>query len=311
MAGNRSSRGESMHITIRQLQVFESVATYLSYTRAAEQLHLTQPAVSMQVKQLEAVVGVALFEQIGKRVFLTRAGEVMLDHCRRINRQIDDLKHEVAELGHADHGRLRVTIASTVNYFAARMLARFSRRYPDVGITLDVTNREALLKKLEDNEPDIVLMGQPPEGIDVDAWPFKENPLIVIASPGHRLARRRQIPLTALADQVFVIREPGSGTRMAMERMFDARGFEPVKRIEMSGNEAIKQSVEAGLGLAVVSRHTVELELESGRLVELRVQGFPIVRQWYLAHRRGKRLSPTAQTFKEFVLDAGAADNGG
>lgn len=294
-----------MHITIRQLQVFEAVARQLSFTRAAEELHLTQPAVSMQVKQLESSVGLSLFEQLGKRVFMTQAGETMLRHAQTIMRHLATAREEMDELKGVDSGRLRIAVASTVNYFATRLLATFARLHPSVQITLDVTNRETLLQKLEDNQPDVVLMGKPPKDLDLDADAFMDNPLIMIARPDHPLSKRRSIALKELNEETFVVRESGSGTRIAMERFFDQKSFAPSATIEMTGNETIKQSVDAGLGLAIVSVHTVELELTLERLIRLDIRGMPIMRRWYVGHRRGKRLSPTAQAFRQFVLDEG------
>ncbi len=299
-----------MHITIRQLQVFEAVARQLSYTRAAEELHLTQPAVSMQIKQLESSVGLSLFEQLGKRVFMTQAGETMLRHAQTIIRHLGIAQEEMDELKGVDSGRLRIAVASTVNYFATRLLATFTRLHPSVQITLDVTNRETLLQKLEDNQPDVVLMGKPPKDLDLDADAFMDNPLIMIARPDHPLSKHRPIALKELAAETFVVRELGSGTRIAMERFFDQKSFVPNGTIEMTGNETIKQSVEAGLGLAIVSVHTVELELALERLGRLDIQGMPIMRRWYVGHRRGKRLSPTAQAFRQFVLDEGTRQAG-
>ena len=294
-----------MHITIRQLQVFEAVARQLSYTRAAEELHLTQPAVSMQIKQLEISVGLSLFEQLGKRVFMTQAGETMLRHAQTIMRHLATAREEMDELKGVDSGRLRIAVASTVNYFATRLLATFTRLHPSVQVTLDVTNRETLLQKLEDNQPDVVLMGKPPKALDLDADAFMDNPLIMIARPDHPLSKHRSIALKELTEETFVVREPGSGTRIAMERFFDQKSFAPSATIEMTGNETIKQSVDAGLGLAIVSVHTVELELALERLIRLDIRGMPIMRRWYVGHRRGKRLSPTAQAFRQFVLDEG------
>ena len=295
-----------MHITIRQLQVFEAVARHLSYTRAAEDLYLTQPAVSMQVKQLEGSAGLPLFEQIGKKIYLTQAGETMLVHARTIMQHLAVAGEEMNELLGVDSGRLRIAIASTVNYFATRLLATFAREHPAVEISLDVANRESLLARLDENVPDLVLMGQPPKDMDLVSESFMDNPLIVISALNHPLVGRRNILLSDLAQEKFLVREPGSGTRIAMERCFTENDFDYQKGIELTGNEAIKQSVEAGLGLAVVSAHTVELELTLKRLIQLNVQGFPIMRRWYVVHRRGKRLSPTAEAFRKFVLEAGA-----
>jgi DNA-binding transcriptional LysR family regulator len=295
-----------MHITIRQLQVFDAVARHLSYTRAAEELHLTQPAVSMQIKQLEGSVGLPLFEQIGKTIYLTQAGDAMLSHARSIMQNLAAAEEEMDQLKGVDSGRLKVAIASTVNYFATQLLAVFAREHPTVEISLDVTNREALLSRLEANIPDLVLMGKPPADLDLIAEPFMDNPLIMIASPDHPLAGKKNVRLTELEGEDFVVREPGSGTRVAMERFFAEQGFIHQKGMELMGNEAVKQGVEAGLGLAVVSVHTVEQELTLHRLVPLHVHGLPIMRRWYVAHRRGKKLSATARSFRDFVLRAGA-----
>lgn len=294
-----------MHFTIRQLQVFEAVARNLSFTKAADELHLTQPAVSMQIKQLESSVGLPLFEQVGKKVHLTEPGEVLLGHSRHVTERLNTARHELNDLKGVEAGRLKIAVVSTVNYFAARLLAEFTARYPGVQVSLDVTNRRDVLHKLELNEPDIVLMGQPPQDLEVVSAPFHINPLIVITSPSHPLSTRKKLTARDLNGETFVMREQGSGTRNAMERFFEEWSMKPGKALEMGGNEAIKQSVEAGIGLAVVSRHTAELELDVGRLVELEVQGFPIERRWYVVHRQGKRLSPTALEFRRFVMEKG------
>jgi len=293
----------SMHITIRQLQVFASVAKHLSYTRAAEELHLTQPAVSMQVKQLEKSVGLNLFEQVGKKIYLTEAGSVVLEHAISITSKLSSIENDLEQLKGIDGGRLTVCIASTVNYFATRLISRFSQAYPSVQISLDVTNRHDLLKRLETNEPDLVLMGRPPPSADLTSTAFMDNPLVIIANPHHPLAKQNNIPIERLADEKFVLREQGSGTRSAMEEMFKQYRVEPQIGTQLSGNESIKQAVEAGLGLALVSFHTVDLELKAKRLTTLDVQHFPILKKWHIGHRSGKHLSATAQAFWDFVLE--------
>ncbi len=292
-----------MHLTFRQLQVFECVARQRSFTRAARELHLSQPAVSMQVKQLENAVGLPLFEQLGKQIHLTDAGEVVLGLSRRVDGELREAMEAIEALKGVESGRLRIAVATTVNYFAARLLSRFCSQYPRVRVSLDVTNRQAVLHRLEENSADIVLMGQPPAGLDVEAEHFMDNPLVVIAPPNHSLVGRRRVPLAALAQETFLIREPGSGTRSAMERFFAEKGITPRISVEMTSNEAIKQSVEAGLGLGVVSKHTVELECGAGRLEVLDIKSFPIRRKWFVVHRQGKRLSSAATAFREFVLN--------
>ena len=291
-----------MHLTLRQMKVFEAVARLGSYTRAAEELHLTQPAVSMQIKQLEENAGLPLFEQLGKKIYLTQAGQEMQHYCRSIAQQLDEVDKVIAEMKGVKRGRLVIAVASTANYFAARLLATFSQRYPQVTISLDVTNREGLLDHLDANDIDMVIMGRPPEGLDLVAEPFTENPLVVIAAPNHPLVATERIPLEWLQQETFVVREQGSGTRTAMERFFAEKRVRLSTGMEMSSNEAIKQAVQAGLGLGIVSIHTLQLELETKRLAILDVEFFPILRHWYVVHRQGKRLSPVAQLFKEFVI---------
>ncbi len=296
-----------MNISLRQLRVFEAVARHLSHTRAAEELHLTQPAVSMQVRQLEDEVGLPLFERLGKRILLTEAGQEILHYSLTVNRSLREMEEVLESLKGVNRGRLQIAVASTVNYFAPRLLAVFQRRYPGIGLRLDVTNRENLVQLLDSNAVDLVLMGLPPTDIDVESEPFMDNPLVVIAPPDHPLAGARQIPLARLAGEIFVMRETGSGTRQAMERFFSERALTIRQGMQMTRNEAVKQAVRSGLGLSVVSLHTIELELETRRLVTLDVEGFPDRRHWYLVYRRGKRLSPAAGAFRDFVLAEAAS----
>ena len=291
-----------LHLTLRQLKVFESVARHLNYTRAAEELHLTQPAVSMQVKQLEDQLGVALFEQLGKRIHLTEAGREVLTYARSITQQLDELEGVLNRMKGLGGGRLRISVASTANYFIPTLLGNFSRRYPDVTVSLDVTNRETLLRQLAENTVDLVVMGQPPAEADVEAQAFLKNPLVIVAPPGHPLASQKGTPLTRLQEEIFLVRESGSGTRMAMERFFAERGMRLKTGMEVGSNEAIKQ---IGPGrpraLGLLSRATIEQELALKRLAVLDIEDFPIMRHWYVVHRRGKRLSAPAQKFKEFL----------
>ncbi len=291
-----------MHLTLRQLKVFEAVARRLSYRRAAEELFLTQPAVSMQVKSLEKQLGVALFEQLGKRVHLTEAGREVCTYARAVTQQLDELETVLNRLKGLSGGRLRISVATTANYFIPTLLGTFSRRYPDVTVSLDVTNRETLLRQLTENSIDLAIMGQPPAEADVEAQVFLDNPLVIVAPTDHPLASQRKIPLTRLQEEIFLVREPGSGTRIAMERFFAQQQMHLKTGMEVGSNEAIKQSVQAGLGLGLLSRATIEQELLLKRLVVLDVADFPIMRHWYVVHRRGKRLSAATEAFKQFVL---------
>lgn len=292
-----------MNITIRQFQIFEAVAQHLSYTRAAEVLYLSQPAVSMQIKQLESEVEMPLFERLGKKLFLTDAGEELLIYACNISQQLVELDDVLNEIRGSERGRLTIAVATTANYFALKLLGEFYKRFPGTIISFDVTNRESLLNHLNDNTADMVIMGQPPEGMDVEATVFMDNPLVVIAPKGHELISKKQIPLSVLQQETFIMREHGSGTRIAMERFFEQSGYSISSVMEMSSNEAINQAVEAGLGLGIVSRHTLELELALERLHILDVQSFPIMRHWYLVHRKQKRLTALMDAFKRLVID--------
>ncbi|HSH30546.1 MAG TPA: LysR family transcriptional regulator [Thiohalobacter sp.] len=292
-----------MNVTLRQLRIFEAVARHLSFTRASEELHLTQPAVSMQIKQLEQTVGLPLLDQQGKKTYLTEAGEEMYRYACAVTDKLEEAAQVFEELKGMRRGHMSIAVASTANYFAPRLLATFFQRYPDVTVSLDVTNREGLLRALAENETDLVIMGKPPEDMDLVAENFMDNPLVVIAPTDHPLARKRnRIPFAALANETFLIRERGSGTRSAMERHFAQHGLELSSTMEMGTSEAIKQGVEAGLGLGLLSLHTLEMELALKRVAVLDVETFPIMRHWYVVHRRGKRLSTAAQAFKHFVL---------
>jgi DNA-binding transcriptional LysR family regulator len=291
-----------MNVTFRQLKVFEAVARNLSYTKAARELHLTQPAVSMQIRQLEENVGLPLFEQLGKKIYPTAAGDEMYRYSRAIAAQIDEASEVIESLRGLKSGRLAVAVASTANYFATQLLGEFCRRHTGVSINLDVTNRENLIKQVNDNARDVFIMGQPPADLEVESEAFMQNPLVVIAAPDHPLVKKKKIPFQLLQHETFVIREQGSGTRIAMQRFFDRHEVQLTTGMEMSSNEAIKQAVMADLGLGLVSLHTLELELTSGRIAILDVENFPIMRNWYVVRRKGKRLSPVASEFWDFVI---------
>ncbi|MCG6968268.1 MAG: LysR family transcriptional regulator [Gammaproteobacteria bacterium] len=291
-----------MHITIRQLAVLEAVARNLSFTKAAEELHLTQPAVSMQIKQIEESIGLPLFEQVGKKVFLTEVGQEMYSYSRSIQQQLAEAEAIIEDLKGVKRGTLTIAVASTANYFAPRILAAFKETYDKVTFSLDVTNRKGLLSHLDNNDTDLVIMGRPPGNMEVEAEFFMENPLVAIAPANHPLVNVPSIPIVTLLKETFIIREEGSGTRNAIERFVSEHGFEITTSLSMSSNEAIKQAVQAGLGLGIVSIHTLEMELELKRLEVLDVDSFPILRNWYVVHRKGKRLSPVAKAFKDFVV---------
>ena len=291
-----------MQLTPRQMRILDMVARTQSFTKAAEQLFMTQPAVSMQVRELEARLGMALFERTREGVVPTEAGRVLIAHARRALEALAQAEEELAALKGLARGRLHITVASTANYFAPKLLARFLAKHPGIELKLAVANRAGLLRALFERETDLAIMGKAPSDAPLVERAFLDNPLVVIAPPDHPLAGKTRIPLAEVMQEPFIVREEGSGTRAAVERFLAARGFTRSERMEMHSSEAIKQAVEAGLGLGVVSAHTLEMELALGRLVVLDVEGFPIMRKWRLVHRRDRALSPAARAFAEFVV---------
>ncbi len=291
-----------MPLTLKQLRIFETVAEESSYTRAAKRLFLTQPAISMQIKQLEDEIGLPVFDRVGKAIQLTDAGRELLHHARTIKNQLEEAQQCLEELRGIKRGRLNLTMASTANYFTPRLLAGFCQEYPDIQVSLHVANRVGLLEALENNTTDMVIMGKQPANMPLAAKVFLENPLVVIAPPDHPLAGRCAIPLSELTKEAFIIREVGSGTRAAVERFLATHDLERPQSLEMNSSEAIKQAVQAGLGLGVVSLHTLEMELTLGRLVVLDVEDFPIMRHWRLVYRKDRHFSPVSQAFYDYVL---------
>lgn len=294
-------------VTLRQLRTFDAVARRLSFSRAAEELHLTQPAVSMQIRQIEQAAGQPLLEHLGKKIFLTEAGRAMLSHARVVLRELEEAQQSLAALQGVNQGTLDITLISTAKYFAPRILAQFCRLYPGIRLKLAVNNREQLLERLFNNEIDLAIMGHPPQGHGIVAEPFARNPHAIIACPSHPLAGRRRLPLKALSQENFLVREPGSGTRMLMERVFRNHGMSVNATMEISSDETIKQAAMAGMGVGFLSLHTVELELQTGRLVTLAVAGMPVMRKWYVVHGKDRRLSPVARAFRDYLLTRAAA----
>ncbi|HEY6097851.1 MAG TPA: LysR substrate-binding domain-containing protein, partial [Anaeromyxobacter sp.] len=241
----------------------------------------------------------------GRRLHLTDAGEELLAHARAVLRALEDADEAFAAMKGLRGGRVRLAVVSTAKYFAPRLIARFAQSHPGVQIRLQAENRAAVVRTLTANDVDLALMGRPPDDGELVAQPFAEHPLVVIAPPGHPLARRRSVPLESLARETFLVREPGSGTRTALERFFGERGLPLKVGLEMPSNETIKQAVMAGLGLSFISMHTIALELSVGALALVRAPGLPVIRQWNVVHRRDKRLSPASQAFQAFVLEHG------
>ena len=290
--------------TLRQLELFEAIARLGSFTRASEELFLTQPTVSMQIKKLTDTVGMPLFEQVGKKIYLTEVGQELLQASKGISEHLANFEMIAANMKGLKKGKLRLAVVTTAKYFAPRLLGSFCQIYPGVEVSLIVTNRERLLERVANNLDDLYILGQPPDDANVVAEAFLENSLVVIAPADHPLAKVRNIPPAKLANEPFLLREVGSGTRMAVERLFENLGIKINMRMELGSNEAIKQSVIGGLGISVLSRHTLELDLPSKQFVMLDVQGFPIKRHWYFAYPAGKQLSLIASTFVDHLRHA-------
>ena len=275
-----------MPYSLSQIRIFEAVAQYESYTRAAEKLFMTQPAVSMQIKQMEEHSGLALFERQGKKMCLTPIGREVQQYASRVLQAHNDMLGAMKELKGTKGGHLIVSVATTANYFVTQLLAEFSRQHEGINITLDVTNRHTLLDQLENHEPDMVIMGEPPKGHGLQSERLMANPLVVIAAPNHPLVSiDRPLLLSDVLAERFIVREKGSGTRSAIERHLHKHSASCKNTLEMRSNETIKHAVEAGLGLGIVSMHTIQPELDSGRLVVLNVGNFPIQRHWHIVMR--------------------------
>ncbi len=291
--------------TLHQLKVFEAVARHSSFTRAAEELFLTQPTVSMQVKQLSKAVGLPLFEQVGKRLYLTDAGRELYTTCREIFDRLAQFEITVADLKGLKQGCLRLAVVTTAKYVIPRLLGPFCQRYPGVDVSLTVTNHEYVLERLSDNRDDLYIISQPPEDMDVGVHSFLENPLVVLAPCDHPLAEEKNIPLKRLAEEPFIMREPGSGTRKSVQKLFEDQGLSLKVKLDLGSNEAIKQAIAGGLGVSVLSKHTLALEGTHNKLIILDVEGFPIERYWYVIYPNGKQLSIIAKAFFEYLLNEG------
>ena len=292
-----------MHLTLQQLRLFESVYRNSGYTRAAEELHLTQPAVSIQIKRLENQVGLPLFEQVGKKIFPSMAGKAVYEASLDILNRVSSLKNSIEEIKGVVKGSLQMSVVSTAKYFMPHLLGKFLKDYPEVEPRLKFTNRARVVERLMSNKDDFVVMGQIPSGERLESYPFLENIIVAVAPPDHPLANRKKISLKRLIKERFLQREPGSGTRMAFNKMLEQKGLQLEPYMELGSSEAIKQGVMAGLGLAVLSLHSLCLERDAGKLTVLDVVDFPLKRRWYAVHLKGKILSLTAKTFLDYILE--------
>ena len=293
--------------TLRQVKVFEAVARHLNYSRAAEELRMSQPGVSIHVRQLERHAGLPLFEQLGKRIYLTSAGREMLRYSRALIEQLKEADDALAALKGVSGGLLNIAVISAGDYFFPGLLAEFCRRHEDVTVQLTVDNREEVLHRLGENTIDLAVLLRPPEHPEMVAEAFAPQPHVIIAAPEHRLARKRHVSLQELAHEAFIVRERGSDTRLAMEELLAEFRVKFNVTMEIKSTETIKQAVIAGMGVSFLSAHTIGLELELGRLSVLDVEGFPVMRKWHIVHHKNKRLPAVAAAFKEFLLQEGAA----
>ena len=289
--------------TLHQLKVFETVARNGSFTRAAEELFITQPTVSSQVKQLTKAIGLPLFEQIGKSLYLTDAGQELLAACQDIFERLDNFEMKVADLKGTKQGQLNLAVITTAKYFVPRLLGSFCEQYPGIDVALQVTNHQEIQQRMSDNKDDLYIVSNPKEDIDLKSQPFLNNPLVVVARKDHRLASQKNIDLKELNEQSFIMREQGSGTREAILKLFDEHNISVKVKLELGSNEAIKQAIYGGLGISVLSEHCLISEGLSGELTILDFQHFPLKRRWFVAHLAGKKLSVIAETFFNYLLE--------
>ncbi|HHI92437.1 MAG TPA: LysR family transcriptional regulator [Gammaproteobacteria bacterium] len=293
------------HVTLRQMQIFEAVVRLGGYTRAAKELHLTQPTVSMQVKKLSETLGYPLLEKVGNRLHTTAIGDEVYVSSRNILSSMATLGESAAALDGVVKGPLRIAVITSAKYFMPHLLGAFISQHPGVEPRLKVTNRSRVLERLKSNKDDLLIMGQVPVDLDVEAHPFVDNELVVVASTHHPLTKHSSISLQQLSKERFLVRETGSGTRLAVERLFTEQGLEVQPYMDLGSSEAIKQAVMAGLGISVLSRHNLRLELAGRHIAILDVKGFPLFFRWYAVHLKGKKLSLASRTFLDFLLQQG------
>ena len=291
--------------TLRQLRTFAAVAKHLSFVRAAQELHLTPPAVSMQVKELEAEVGLPLFERVGKTVSLTTTGEYLLSYTRRVIATLKDAEDAIARFKGLQGGQVTVGLVSTAKYFMPSLMARFRDEHPGIEVRMKLGNREQLVALMQRNEVDLAVMGRPPKEWATRAEPFAMHPHVLVTTPQHPFTTMDSVPAMALQNEGFIVREPGSGTRAAMDEYAAEHHLGLRVVMEMASNETIKQAVMAGMGVSFLSLHTLALELKHGLIATPEVEGLPVMRRWHVANNLSKLLSPAAEAFRYFVLEHG------
>ena len=292
--------------TLRQMRVFAAAARHRSFGKAAEELHLTPPAVSMQIRELEEQVGLPLFDRSGRQVALTVTGEYLLVYAKKILATLKDAEDAIARFRGLETGRVSIGMVSTAKYFVPRLLAQFRKEHPAIEVKLAVGgNREQLVALLQANDVDLAIMGRPPRELATRAEPFAVHPHAIVTAPDHPLTRIGHAPASLLNNYEFIIREPGSGTRAAMEKYFADHRLQPRVAMEMTSNETIKQAVMAGMGISFLSLHTIGLERNAGLLTVPDVEGLPVLKRWYVVNNLSKTLSPAAEAFRYFILEEG------
>lgn len=291
------------YTTLRQLQIFEATVRLGSFTRAAEELFLTQPTVSMQIKKLSDSIDIALFEHVGRKAKPTEAGLELYESCRKIFDTLANLEMKISDIKGIRRGTLRLGVITTAQYFAPEILGEFSKQFPGIEVALQVSNRDEILRRINNDEDDLHIMGNAPESeIAVEVFPFAPNPLVIMAPRDHHLVGKKNLTLKDLADEPFILREPGSGIRNATLKLFDQHNIRPKVKMELGSNEAIKHAIVGGLGISVLSLHTLTLEGPEGPVALLDVKEFPIMRKWFIVYPKGKELSLVAQAFLDFAL---------
>lgn len=290
-----------MNVSFRQLRLFKALAETGSVTAAARVMHVTQPTASMQLKELSNSIGMPLFEFVGKKIYLTEAGKTLALSAQAISQEWESLEQSISAMKGLKTGTLKIAVVSTAKYFIPSLVGSFSSNYPDVDIALEVLNRDAVVARLEKNMDDMAIMTQPPEHLEIEDEVFLDNPLVCIAPKNHPL-KNKEIGLNELANEYFVMREIGSGTRMSCDLFFKDKKFSPKIRLSLGSNEAIKQSVSSGLGLSIVSIHSLtEYDLRKTVCI-LKVRDFPIKSKWHIVTAKGKRLSPIAKIFHDQLI---------
>lgn len=292
-----------MRATLHQLKIFQQLASSMNYTDTANKLHLTQPAVSIQIKQLENSLNLPLLEKVGKKLFLTPAGQELERFCIDLFERVDRMNMTLSAMRGGLEGDFSLAAVTSAKYFTPHLLGAFHKLYPKVNIQFEVVNRKQIIQRLKDNEDDLVIMGLVPESMPLTSHPFVDNHIILIANPSHPLARQKNIAITELQKHDFLFREEGSGTRNSLESFLQSNGVTLSARMVLGSTETIKQAVMADLGISAVSRHSVTLELATNCLVELDVEQFPLLRNWYVVHHNTKQLSPIAAGFIDFILN--------